>query len=135
MAGEWFKPADQVDMSAFQSPPSVEDMIGDREVPVENDEEKVVIQRSHPQAAPGRRSVVVDYEDQGGVVVKKVSKIKGESIETAEGITSTVSVGAEGSMDVGEVTFGGSNDGITMNKTGTAGDDFDVDVNDLLQGI
>jgi hypothetical protein len=95
-------------------------------------------------ATPTKREIIREAS-QEGVVVRKVSKIPEEKLTTQEGITSRVTVSSGGDIDNGEVTFSSNSDIVegeaTFSKTSDAvvdlggGNDGDIDVNDILDGV
>jgi hypothetical protein len=95
-------------------------------------------------AVPAKRQVIAEAS-QDGVVVRKVSKIAEENLRTQDGITSKVTVSSGGDSDDGDVTFSSNSDIVegeaTFSKSEDSvvdlggGNDGDIDVNDILNGV
>jgi hypothetical protein len=106
-----------------------------------------IIVATKPTVAKG---VTVITEGQEAVVISKVSRDTRSSIQTEDGITSRVTVGASGEVDAGEVTFSSNNDFEEPTAVYSSGEDTpfdaseaeviyakddDIDLNDLLAEV
>jgi hypothetical protein len=96
------------------------------------------------------KGVNIITEGQDAVVIGKVTRDSKANVQTEDGITSRVTVGASGDVDAGEVTFSSNNDFDEPTATYSSGEDTpfdaseadvifatddDVDLNDLLSEV
>jgi hypothetical protein len=116
---------------------SVDDLINSAPVTLNTD----------PTVAKGATIIT---EGQEAVVISRVSRDSKSSIQTEDGITSRVTIGASGDIDAGEVTFSSNNDIEEPSVTYSSSEDtpFDaseaevidasddnIDLNDLLAEV
>jgi len=96
------------------------------------------------------KGINIITEGQDAVVIGRVTRDSKTSVQTEDGITSRVTVGASGDVDAGEVTFSSNNDFDEPTATYSSGEDTpfdaseaevvyatddDVDLNDLLSEV
>lgn len=88
--------------------------------------------------APKGRMPIIELDGQEAVVVSKVTRDIDSGVQTQDGITSRVTVGASEGMDVGEVEFSSNNTFEEPTATfhageGTPFDASEVDINDRAE--